>query len=255
MKYYYWINYCSQCKHEKNSWDSSHYEKSWINGELFTAILDRLRYEGIDISEVLNNLDNISNKLKNRNKELDLDIKEMLHKDSYSSEDIEYLIQINNTKKKVENICRYTSILKNPTIEDYKILKELSKCVYSEIESIIYNEILKNSITTSDIDNLKNSIFNLKEDFKQSIIDSRMDYFETNNNKRAIHLGYKVYCLEFLERFLKCEFVLDLSDLHEYKDINFSKDKYSELLDWNGDLENLLEGYPIQDKEYESIIN
>ena len=58
-----------------------------------------------------------------------------------------------------------------------------------------------------------------------------------------------------LERFLKCEFVLDLSDLHEYKDINFSKDKYSELLDWNGDLENLLEGYPIQDKEYESIIN
>ena len=67
----------------------------------------------------------------------------------------------------------------------------------SEIESIIYNEILKNSITTSDIDNLKNSIFNLKEDFKQSIIDSRMDYFETNNNKRAIHLGYKVYCLEF----------------------------------------------------------
>lgn len=252
---YYWINYCNQCKQESFSWYSSYYEKEWINGELFTAILDRLRYEGIDIGGVLNNLDNISNKLENRNKELDLEIKEMLHKDSYSSGDIEYLIQINNTKKKVENICRYTSILKNPIIEDYKILKELSKCIYSEIESIVHNQILKNSITTSDIHNLKNSIFNLKEDFKKSIIDTRMDYFKKNNNKRVIHLGYKIYCLEFLDRFLKCEFVPDLSDLHEYKDINFSKDKYSELLDWNGDLEKLLEGYLIEDKEYELIID
>lgn len=61
---YYWINYCNQYKQESFSWYGSDYEKGCINGELFTAILDRLRYEGIDISGVLNNLDTYQINLK-----------------------------------------------------------------------------------------------------------------------------------------------------------------------------------------------
>ncbi|MGL6107206.1 hypothetical protein [Romboutsia sp.] len=64
------------------------------------------------------------------------------------------------------------------------------------------------------------------------MVNNRNKYLEESN---YYNLANKVYCLEFLNRFIKTKLSKNLL-ADKYEDIDFDSSSYKTLLDWNDDL-------------------
>ncbi|MGL6104580.1 hypothetical protein [Romboutsia sp.] len=239
MKIPYWRWLCNSKNNTNKNYlvDIKSLMHNWINGELLVGISDRLKSTNINDNMLTEALEKILLLYKEYDQEIDEKLDDLIEIDAYGIETIEQLININDFKVIYKDLEKFISLLKECEEEEYSLLQELSNQVFDDIKKVHHQGYLNRDKLIETIENIKDSILIMKNLLKDDILENQMSYFDEyiEENKGFIHLGYKVYCMEFMDRFINQNLEFYIPNKKEYGDINFTEKMYIYLLDWDGE--------------------
>lgn len=241
MKIPYWRWLCNSKNDSSKNYlvDYKALVHKWINGELLVGIIYRLKDSNINIDTFIEALEKTLLLYKENDEKINEELEELIEKGAYGVENIGKLIEINDFKVSCNDLEKFISLIKHCEEVEYPLLQELSEKVFNDLQKLYLKDYFDNEKYIETIEHLKDSILTIKNLLKENILDNQMSYFDeyTQENKKLIHLGYKVYCMEFMDRFINQELEFYTSNKKEYSDVNFPEKMYTYLLDWDGDVE------------------
>jgi hypothetical protein len=216
----YWYWFCRQVMEDRY--------KQLTFGELFTALLDRMETREIKINGVVEGLTDIAKQLAN------------CHDIPKETED--------STMEMSCKINKYVELLKTKSCEqDYFILLRLSR----EVFTIILKLNFKRKSYQCDLDSLYHSyrIFiqkleQLVKSFKEEVTRTHTEYFLKDGRYEPTYLGYMVYCVDIVNRFVKhlrsqvtspeTDTVIDIDEM-----VHFPTRMISDLFNWTGEFKEI----------------
>lgn len=230
----------------------------WLNGVLFTLILDRMRDFGIDISPVNTAFNSLLKALNEENISIDLEIKQTLEEGNFSKDFEDRLEEISDFKKVHVSLDCYVDGLECVYEPNYYVLLETSNELVKNIRDILYEEYINRESYRTLLNNIKVAVIKVNKDFKSKILDMQFEYFAENTNSKATptNLGYMLYCMEFMNRFATNMLTFEVANIIDYEDVDFPSHMYKDLLDWENNIEDLIEEFnELEKEEYEDWLS
>ncbi|MGL6104581.1 hypothetical protein [Romboutsia sp.] len=230
----------------------------WINGVLFTLILDRMRDFGVDISPVNRSFNSLFKVLNDENILIDLEIKQALEEGNFSKDFRDRLEEISDFKKLHVSMDCFVDSLECVYEPNYYVLLETSNELVKNIRDIFYEEYTNRESYIALLNNIKAAVISVNKEFKNKILDMQFEYFANNINSKVTptNLGYMLYCMEFMNRFANNVLTFEVASRIDYEDVDFPSYMYQYLLDWENNIEDLIKEFnELEKEEYEGWLS